>query len=107
MDVCDKVLRSDYSAMWHEDNQAMIRVVRSGRNPTMRHLNRVHRVDIASMHEKQEIPRIKLVYEKSTTMAADIYTKGFVNNVKWHNAISLINVLSSEDLKKIKTQYRK
>ena len=38
--------------MFHEDNQAMILVVMSGRNPTMRHLGRVHRVSVAWLHER-------------------------------------------------------
>ena len=37
--------------MFHEDNQAMILVVMSGRNPTMRHLGRVNRVSVSWLHE--------------------------------------------------------
>ena len=35
----------------HEDNQAMMRVVETGRNPTMRYLHRTHRISIATLHE--------------------------------------------------------
>ena len=35
--------------LFHDDNQGMIGVVRSGRNPTMRHLERTHGISIASM----------------------------------------------------------
>ena len=35
-----------------EDNQAMLQCVRSGRNPTMRHLARTHRVSVAWMQEQ-------------------------------------------------------
>ena len=35
----------------HEDNQAMIRVVETGKNPTMRYLGRTHGVSIAWLHE--------------------------------------------------------
>ena len=37
--------------LFHDDNQGMIGVVRSGRNPTMRHLERTHGISIASLHE--------------------------------------------------------
>ena len=37
---------------FHEDNQATIAVITSGRNPTMRHLHRVHRVDIQWLYER-------------------------------------------------------
>ena len=38
-DLCDKLLPRDYPAVVHEDNQAMIRAIKSGRNPTMRCLH--------------------------------------------------------------------
>ena len=34
------------------DNQAMLCVMKTGRNPTMRHLSRTHRVSIAWLHEQ-------------------------------------------------------
>ena len=34
------------------DNSAAIRVMRTGRNPTMRHLPRTHRVAVAWLHEQ-------------------------------------------------------
>ena len=34
-----------------EDNQAAIMVVNRGRNPTMRHMGRVQRIDISWLHE--------------------------------------------------------
>ena len=36
----------------HEDNQAMLACVRSGRNPTMRYLHRTHRVSVQWLHER-------------------------------------------------------
>ena len=38
----------------HEDNQAMLRVVETGKNPTMRYLHRTHRVSVAWLHERFE-----------------------------------------------------
>ena len=38
--------------VFHEDNTAMIQVIKTGRNPTMKHLHRVHRICVASMHER-------------------------------------------------------
>ena len=35
----------------HEDNQAMLRVVETGKNPTMRYLHRTHRVSVSWLHE--------------------------------------------------------
>ena len=35
----------------HGDNQAMIQVVKTGKNPTMRYLGRTHGVSIPWLHE--------------------------------------------------------
>ena len=51
LDMCDKILPVGYDAIFHEANQAMIRVIETGRNPTMRYLHRTHRISIATLHE--------------------------------------------------------
>eukprot|EP00969_Alexandrium_andersonii_P039757 1741445-Alexandrium_andersonii.AAC.1 len=45
------LMRSGYFLRVHEDNQAMIQIVRSGRNRTMRYLHRTHRVSVQWLHE--------------------------------------------------------
>ena len=59
----------------HEDSQAMIKVVESGKNPTMRYLGRTHGVSIAWLHETFKGEDLNLAYEVSTRMCADVYTK--------------------------------
>ena len=63
--------------LFHDDNQGMIGVVRSGKNPTMRHLERTHGISITSMHEHFKKSNYVLMYEVTSKMAADIRTKGF------------------------------
>ena len=46
-----------------EDNQAMLQCVRSGRNPTMRHLSRTHRVSVAWMHEQYKSDNFTFAHE--------------------------------------------
>ncbi len=67
---------------FHEDNQAMIHVVTTGRNPTMRYLHRTHRVSVSWLHEVCQGDDIVLMYEDSAKMAADIYTKGLTDKAK-------------------------
>ena len=43
--------------LFHEDNQAMIRVVATGKNPTMRYLVRTHRVSVAWLHDVCQLKR--------------------------------------------------
>ena len=84
--------------LFHDDNQGMIGVVRSGRNPTMRHLERTHGISIASMHEHFQKDHFVLIYEITAKMAADIHTKGFRNPMAWKKACMLINLLEPQDL---------
>jgi hypothetical protein len=58
----------------HADNQAMIKIVESGRNPTMRYLGRTHGVSVAWLHETFKGEDLSLAYEISTRMCADIFT---------------------------------
>ena len=49
--------------LFHEDNQAMTRVVPTGKNPTMRYLARTHHVSVAWLHEVCQMKKIRMVYE--------------------------------------------
>ena len=69
--------------VFHEDSQAMIHVINTGRNPTMRYLMRTHRVSVSWLHERFKGADSVLMYEDSAKMAADIYTKGFIDRLKW------------------------
>ena len=84
--------------LFHDDNQGMIGVVRSGRNPTMRHMERTHGISIASLHEHFKRDHFVLIYEITAKMAADIHTKGFKNPLAWKRACMLINLLEPDDL---------
>ena len=101
LDLCEVVLRPDPTLFFHEDNQAMIAVCRSGRNPTMRHLHRTHRVSVDWLHEIFQRDDVVLTYEVSDRQCADIFTKAFANPEKWRHVCELIAVLSPEHLKHV------
>eukprot|EP00969_Alexandrium_andersonii_P151580 6701282-Alexandrium_andersonii.AAC.1 len=64
----------------HEDNQAMMAIFKSGRNPTLRYLHRTHRVSVQWLRERFSDPQgapVEMKYEDSADMKADIYTKAF------------------------------
>ena len=84
--------------LFHDDNQGMIGVVRLGRNPTMRHLERTHGIAITSLHEHFTRENYVLMYEVTSKMAADIHTKGFKNPLSWKRACMLINLLDPGDI---------
>ena len=76
----------------------MIGVVRSGRNPTMRDLERTHGISITSLHEHFVRDNFVPMYEVTSKMAADIHTKGFKNPLAWKRECMLINLLGPGDL---------
>ena len=76
----------------------MIRVCQTGRNPTMRHLGRTHRVSVTWLHERFAEPGLLLRYEMTHRQAADIYTKAFNEALKWTAACLLINIVDGTQL---------
>ena len=104
-DVCDRILHKKYMSLHLGDNKAMIRVIKSGRNPTMRHLQRGHRVNVASLYERFQDPCMDLDHVGTNDMAADIYTKGFTSAQKWAASLKSINVFTREALSKLKMEF--
>ena len=84
--------------MVHEDNAAMIQVMNSGKNPTMRGLGITHGTSINRLHEAFQDDWNELVKEGTDTMAGDIFTKGFENKEKWIRACAMINIFDPENL---------
>ena len=89
----DNILQRPMRITFHEDNQAAMRVMLTGRNPTMRHIGRTHKLDVAWLAEQLSGELFDIVYEVSTGQRADIFTKGFDTADKWEHARSMINVL--------------
>ena len=71
------ILQRDIVLTVYEDNEAMIKIMMSGRNPTMRHVGRTDRVSIQWLHELFQEPYLKLEHVDTKRQAADIFTKAF------------------------------
>ena len=87
-----------------EDNQAMLQCVKSGRNPTMRHLARTHRVSVGWIHEQYMSGQFIFAHESGERMPPDIFTKMFSDKSKWVTARLLINVVLPEELTQVMEQ---
>ena len=102
LDMCDKILPVGYDAIFHADNQAMIRAIETGRNPTMRYLHRTHRISIATLHEiitgQASDTSINCEYTTSAEMAADIFTNGFTAKTKWNHATRSIGIIDVDEI---------
>ena len=82
------------------DNESMIQVCRTGKNPTMRYLGRTHRVSISELHEICADPAVWLRYITTDKMCADIFTKHFSDRKRtiWKTVRQNINVFDPEEL---------
>ena len=65
------------------ETKAMLRILKSGRNPTMRHLERTHRMCVAWLHEQHQREGFLFDYTNTRSMVADIYTKSIPSPHKW------------------------
>ena len=85
-----------------EDNTATIQIVKTGKNPTMRHLLRHQGINIRVLHDTF-YPRdpdtceplesqCHLEYVISALQRADIFTKAFRDAVTWKKALGLIGI---------------
>jgi hypothetical protein len=70
----------------------MIEVMRTGRNLTMRHLSKTCGVAVAWLHEVYDDPEVVVKYVTTTLMAADLYTKPFLDKVKWEVLCNMNNL---------------
>jgi len=85
----------------HEDNTTAIIGARTGKNPTMKTLERGHGVSIAWINERIISEEYNLIHTGTKYMTADIYTKGFVNKVLWDRLRKLINVYSPKEIEEL------
>ena len=81
-----------------EDNQATLRIIQSGKYPTLRHVRRMHGVSISWLHDAY-LAKHYLPWDCATDyQAADIFTKHFTDIRKWHHALDLIGVVHDREL---------
>ena len=81
------------------DNELMRHVVKTGRNPTIRHLGRTHRVSVAWWHEQYKSGSYECAIRWSQEMAADIFTQAFVVGSHWLEVLDLIGITVINDVK--------
>ena len=78
---------------FHEDNKAVLDIMKSGRNPTMRYVSRTQGVSMKWLHEVYQRENIHSSYVPTSLMAADIFTKPYTDGIKWTNLCEQINVM--------------
>ena len=73
-----------------EDNGTCIRVIETGRNPTMRHIGRTHKVDLRFVHERFAGGDMLMGWTDTERQSADIITKASTAALEWKHVRALI-----------------
>ena len=79
------------------DKQARVCVMKTGRNPIVRHLTRTRRVPFAWLHEQYQRVDFCFMYVSSDDMVAGIFTKSICHPQKWASARKSVNVFDGLD----------
>eukprot|EP00435_Cladocopium_sp_Y103_P056347 s1336_g19.t1 len=77
---------------FEQDNQAAITVIRSGYGAKLRHLGRVHKVNIQSVNEKLENHTFSLEYCETSMQLANGFTKIISKGTEWQNTLQQLCV---------------
>jgi len=85
----------------HEDNTTTMQIVNSGKNKSMKTLERNAGISIGYLHERVLSGDYLLLHTRSCDMTADIYTKATRDVANWLRMKKLINVYSWEDIDRL------
>ena len=76
-----------------EDNEAVIKMIVKGRNPTMRHVSRTHRVALDWLFDRINVDsKIQIKYIDTKNQLADILTKRNFTRHEWNHLLNLFNI---------------
>ena len=91
--VPSNVRFSHQEALLFEDNEAVIKMIIKGRNPTMRHVSRTHRVALDWLFDRINLDsKIQINYIDTQNQLADIPTKGNFTRDEWNHLLCLFNI---------------
>ena len=76
-----------------EDNEAVIKMIKKGRSPTMKHVSRTDRVALDWLFDRINLdPKIQIKYIDTKNQLADILTKGNFTRDEWNHLLTLYNI---------------
>ena len=97
-DLWDVILQRPVDINIFEDNRSVLYIVSTGRNRTMRHFERTHRVSLAWLNEIYTSHRyIRWFYANSQEMLADLFTKHFSNAITFEFLRAAVGIAPSFD----------
>ena len=98
LDLWSRILGRVPSVTLYEDNQATARIITTGKYPKLRHVQRLHGVNISWLHDLLKKGHYGLHDTHTKRQAGDIFTKHFTSVPLWNHAMSLIGVVSDSSL---------
>ena len=76
-----------------EDNEAVIKMIITGRSPTMRHVSRTHRVALDWLFDRMNVDsKIQIKYIDTKNQLADMLTKGNFTRDEWNHLLCLFAI---------------
>ena len=90
LSLWENILGRKLTVKLMEDNSAACRVVITGRNPSMRHMSRTQRIDIAWLNERYAEKSFAFVECPSEFQAGDLMTKHFTDARVWLRNLHLV-----------------
>ena len=76
-----------------EDNEAVIKMIISGRSPTLRHVSRTHRVALDRLFDRINLDsQIQIKNIDTKNQLADMLIKGNFTRDEWNNLLCLFNI---------------
>ena len=94
LDLWEKILGRSPDITVYEDNQAAATIVKTGRYPKLRHVQRLHGVSISWLRDIHNKKRFMLFDCHTKRQAADIFTKPYVNADEWQHYMRLVGIVS-------------
>jgi hypothetical protein len=93
LSLWENILGKQLSIRLMEDNAAAYRVVITGRNPSMRHMSRTQRIDVAWINERYVEKSFIFIECPSEYQAGDLMTKHFTDAKVWSRNLHLVGHL--------------
>ena len=76
---------------YHQDNEAVIRILASGYSAKLRHSGRVHRINIAAMSEQLASENVNAVYCHTQEQIANGFTKA-IPPAEWNHMLQQLDM---------------
>ena len=85
------ILNRPIALICQQDNASVIQIVHGGYSPKLRHMKKVHKLNLSSVYEVFEDPNVKRQYVETAVQSADPFAKA-LEPCKWPNALELMSI---------------